>query len=111
MGKLVKIGLGAGFFVACLAALPASAQVHSTENAAASGPVSARLAKQDPNRMVCVTEDVIGSRLGSKRRCMTAADWVAYRRDIRGTVDRIQAMKVWNQDTDQHLRGLTTVAR
>jgi hypothetical protein len=73
--------------------------------------VSARSAHQDPNRVVCVTEDVIGSRLGAKRRCMTAADWVAYRRDVRNTVDRVQAMKVWNQDTDKGLRALTTVVR
>ena len=111
MGKLVKIGLGAGLAVACFAALPASAQVRSTENAAASGPVSATTAARDPNRTVCVTEDVIGSRLGAKRVCRTAAEWVAYRRDARNTVDRVQAMKVWNQDTDRGLQALTTVVR
>src|ERR1044072_632279 len=94
MGRLIRMGLGAGCLVACVAALPASAQVHSIGNAAASGPVTARSAKEDPNRMVCVTEDVLGSRLGSQRHLMTASDWVAYRREIRNTVDRVQAMKI-----------------
>jgi hypothetical protein len=94
MGKLVKIGLGAGLALACFAALPASAQVRSIGNSMASGPVSVKSADRSPNRQVCVTEDVLGSRLGSKRHCMTAAEWVAYRREIRNTVDRIQAMKI-----------------
>lgn len=108
MDRLVKIGLGMGLAAACLAAAPASAQVRSTTNAAASGPVSATAAARDPNRQVCVTEDVIGSRLGTKRVCRTAAEWVAYRREIRNTVDRVQAMKVWNQNTDANLSALTT---
>jgi hypothetical protein len=91
---LLRIISGSAFAALCLTAAPASAQVRSTENASASGPVSARTAQQNPNRMVCVTEDVLGSRLGSKRHCMTAADWVAYRREIRNTVDRVQAMKI-----------------
>lgn len=111
MDKRLKIGLGAGLVMACFAALPASAQVRSTENAAASGPVSVRTAERDPNRVVCVSEDVIGSRLGAKRVCRTAAQWVAYRREVRDTVDRVQAMKTWNQDTDRGLRSLTTVVR
>lgn len=94
MGKLVRIGLGAALALGCFGALPASAQVRSIGNSTVSGPVSVKSAERDPNRQVCVTEDVLGSRLGSKRHCMTAAEWVAYRRDIRNTVDRIQAMKI-----------------
>ena len=93
MHKRVKIGLGAGLFMAWLAAQPASAQVRSTENATASGPVSAGEAARNPNRRICVTQDEIGTRLASKRVCRTAAEWVAYRREIRDTVDRVQAMK------------------
>lgn len=93
MGKLWKIGLGAGLTVGCFAALPASAQVHSFGNSMASGPVSAKSAHRNPNRQVCVTEQELGTRLATRRHCMTAAEWVAYRREIRDTVDRIQAMK------------------
>ena len=94
MVRMVKIGLGAGLVIACFAALPAGAQVRSIGNSTVSGPVSVKSADRNPNRRVCVTEDVLGTRLGSKRHCMTAAEWVAYRREIRNTVDRIQAMKV-----------------
>ena len=110
MNKLIMVGVSAGFAMACFAAQPASAQVRSTVNTTASVPVSTRTAAQDPNRQVCVSEDVIGSRLGSKRVCRTAAEWVAYRREARNTVDRVQALKVWNQDTDLHLRQLTNNA-
>lgn len=98
MSRLVKIGLGVGLAMGCLAALPANAQVRSTENSAASGPVSARTAARDPNRRVCVTQEVLGSRLSSKRVCHTAAEWVAYRREIRDTVDRVQAGKIWKEN-------------
>lgn len=94
MGYLMKVGLGAGCVIACCAALPASAQVRSYESSAPSTPVSARNAEHDPNRRVCVTQEVLGTRLGTKRVCHTAAEWVAYRREIRDTVDRVQAMKI-----------------
>ena len=29
----------------------------------------------DPNRMICRTEDAIGSRIKKKRICLTAAEW------------------------------------
>ena len=29
----------------------------------------------DPNRMICRSEPVTGSRLATKRRCLTAAQW------------------------------------
>ena len=86
----MKFGLGAGFAMACLAAAPASAQVSSTVSAGAGVPVSTATAAKDPNRVVCITEDVIGSRLGSKRVCRTAAQWTAYRAEIRGTTERMQ---------------------
>ena len=98
MSGLVKIGLGTGIAIACFAALPASAQVRSTENSSASGPVSAREAARDPNRKICVTQDEIGTRLASKRVCRTAAEWVAYRREIRDTVDHVQAGKIWKEN-------------
>lgn len=87
---LLKYSLGVVVVAGGLAALPASAQVSSTVNAGAGVPVSAANAARDPNRVVCVKEDVIGSRLGSKRVCRTAAQWTAYRAEIRGTTERMQ---------------------
>lgn len=97
MQTLLKVGLASALTLGCFAALPASAQVRSYESSAPSGPVNSKSASRDPNRVVCVTTDELGSRLGSKRVCHTAAEWVAYRRDIRNTVDKVQAMKPWQE--------------
>ena len=48
---------------------------------------------KDPNKVICRTEEVIGSRLASKRTCMTSQQWEDMRREQRTTVDRIQAFK------------------
>jgi len=48
-------------------------------------------ASGDPNRLICVTEDVTGSRLNSKRICHTASEWEAYRQTVRSSVDRAQS--------------------
>ena len=58
-------------------------------------PVAARERKAhgDPNRVICRTEEVIGSRLQSKRRCMTTQQWEALRREERATIERIQTFK------------------
>jgi len=45
---------------------------------------------KDPNRMVCEKIEVIGSRLSSKRVCMTAAQWAEQRRHDRMELDRTQ---------------------
>lgn len=50
-------------------------------------------ALNDPNRIVCRTTEVIGSRLGTSKRCMTAMQWDQLEREQRATVDRIQAFK------------------
>jgi hypothetical protein len=48
---------------------------------------------KDPNRMVCEKQQVLGSRLGSKRVCMTAAEWDTKRREERMAIDKSQTMK------------------
>lgn len=47
-------------------------------------------ADKDPNRMVCEKQEVVGSRLATKRVCMTAAEWEAKRREERQMIDRSQ---------------------
>ena len=39
---------------------------------------------KDPNRMICEKQAVPGSRLATKRVCMTAAEWEARRLRIAG---------------------------
>lgn len=47
----------------------------------------------DPNRMICRTEQEIGSRLKKIRRCHTAAEWAEIKRENRRTIDKVQAHK------------------
>jgi len=55
-----------------LSAVPAVAQTQAPAAAPA-----ANASKDDPNKLICKTERQIGSRLASKRTCMTAAEWQA----------------------------------
>jgi hypothetical protein len=48
---------------------------------------------KDPNRMVCEKQQVLGSRLQSKRVCMTAAEWDVRKREERMAIDKSQTMK------------------
>ena len=45
---------------------------------------------RDPNEAVCEEEEVLGSRLATRRVCMTRAQWEEKRRDDRALVDRSQ---------------------
>jgi len=46
--------------------------------------------KGDPNRLICRREPILGSRLGTNRRCMTAAEWAQVRLDNRMRIERAQ---------------------
>lgn len=46
--------------------------------------------KDDPNRMICEKQEVLGSRLASKRVCKTAAEWEAEKRNNRQAIDKAQ---------------------
>lgn len=45
------------------------------------------------NRVICRTEQEIGSRLSKVRRCHTAAEWAQIKRENRAIIDRVQAYK------------------
>lgn len=68
--------------IAGLALLPAVASAESK-----------KVDDKDPNRMVCEKQEVVGSRLGTKRVCMTASEWAAKRRDERQMIDRSQVQQ------------------
>ena len=67
--------------VAGLALLPAVAQAEDKK------------AEKDPNRMVCEKQEVVGSRLATKRVCMTAGEWEQKRREERQMIDRSQVQQ------------------
>jgi Ni/Co efflux regulator RcnB len=49
--------------------------------------------KFDPNEVVCEKQMVTGSRLGSKRVCMTRSQWADQRRSDRQDIDRGQTQR------------------
>ena len=65
-------------------AMPSMAQVSSI--------VSSRPAAQpkDPNAKICEKIDITGSRLGSRKICMTAQQWADQRQDHRNDIERAQ---------------------
>ncbi len=42
------------------------------------------------NEVVCQKQEVLGSRLGSKRVCKTRAEWAVDQREDRQSIDKIQ---------------------
>lgn len=52
----------------------------------------------DPNRTVCRTTEVIGSRLNTRKTCMTAVQWDQLEREQRMTVDKVQALKTYTSN-------------
>jgi hypothetical protein len=77
--------LGVFVFAAALATAPdqapAAGALQASPALPAVMPVSHTAASQmgagDPNRVVCHTEETTGTRLGSTRVCMSAAQWQA----------------------------------
>jgi hypothetical protein len=51
---------------------------------------SARRPAYDPDRVVCESIKITGSRLGRQRVCMTAEQWSEERRQTRQGVERLQ---------------------
>ncbi|MDH7639940.1 hypothetical protein [Sphingomonas oryzagri] len=77
---------------ACLLTVSAAtAQVASTGNGRATADIGK--GSSDPNKVVCITEEVTGSRLGAVKTCHTNAEWAQYQREMRNTVDRMSAGK------------------
>ena len=57
---------------------------------AAAGSASAQTDGYDPNERVCEKIIVTGSRLATKKVCMTRAQWAERQRDDRDAVERAQ---------------------
>lgn len=63
--------------IAALALIPAAA---AEENKPA----------KDPNRIICEKQGEVGSRLATKRVCMTAAEWEIRKREDREALEKAQ---------------------
>lgn len=47
----------------------------------------------DPNRIVCVKEARIGTRIHEQRVCRTRAEWAQLRDQTRGVIDKVQGQR------------------
>lgn len=69
-------------------AMPAAAQGQAPAQSASAAGQKAK----DPNRIICEREEVLGSRLASKKVCLTAQQWQERRREHRETLEQFQRM-------------------
>ena len=80
------------FLLMFAVAAPASAQ-----NASPAQPTAPAAAKnKSGDRMICERQEEIGSRLGGKKVCKTAAQWELERQQNRQTIDQVQQQATAN---------------
>lgn len=51
---------------------------------------------EDPNRLICKSEEVVGSRLAKQKRCLTKAQWAEDRRIQKLAIDKAQTGRYKN---------------
>ncbi len=78
--------LPAIILAASVPALAAPEQAQSAQSQQQPKQVDSQTAL-DPNRKICKSEDLIGSRTGGSRICKTAAQWAAERKQNGGEDD------------------------
>ena len=71
--------------VAAVALIPATASAEQNKSAA-----------KDPNRIICEKQEVLGSRLATKKICMTRAQWADLQLQDRQEIDRVQVRRSAN---------------
>ena len=52
--------------------------------------------KNDPDKIICKTEDTTGTRLGAKRVCHTRSEWAEMHRITQQSVEGVQAQSYQN---------------
>jgi|tagenome__1003787_1003787.scaffolds.fasta_scaffold20986375_3 hypothetical protein len=72
--------------IVLMAVLAAPAAAQNAAPAQAAAPATAK----DPNRIICERQEEIGSRLGGKKVCKTAAQWDEERQQERDALDKFQ---------------------
>ena len=82
--KLIAI---AGVFL-CAAAAPVAAQTAAPTTAPA-----AKGSTLDPNKVICEKQEVVGSRLATRRVCMTRSQWADLRNQDRQQLDKVQTRR------------------
>ena len=70
---------------------PAVAQIVFDDSPPAAAPAKGQKAKSDVDKVVCRTQDTIGSRLQAHQVCMTKEQWFAYEQAYKDQVAEVQA--------------------
>src|SRR4051812_38244204 len=83
---IVMFKIAAIVTAAVIVAAPAAAQ----NSAPLPGAPAATSKAKDPNRVICERQEEIGSRLGGKKVCKTAAEWQLEREQNRQTLEGVQ---------------------
>lgn len=73
---------------ASLVAAPAAAQITFSDEPQPAETANSKL--KDPNKIICERQDTLGSRLGGKKVCKTAAEWQEERVQQRRTLEDVQ---------------------
>ena len=77
-------------FAAATAALVLAAPAVAQTPPAAQSAAPATAKDKDPNRIICERQEEIGTRLGGKKVCKTAAEWQQERQQQRETLEGVQ---------------------
>jgi predicted secreted protein len=83
--KIIRAFALAASAAALLASTPAAA-----ETAAAAAPATGQKAADPNNEVVCEKQEITGSRLGTRRICLTRAKWAERRLQDRQEIEKAQ---------------------
>lgn len=79
---------------------PAANETETTTSTTTTAPTQSATEEakpvKDPNRMICRREKEMGTRLGSRKTCMTAQEWETQRQTQAAEVDKIQKARPLN---------------
>jgi hypothetical protein len=87
------------FVVGAVAAASLATPTLSQTAAQAPAPPAVDKSK-DPNRIICIREEVLGSRLGGYKACKTAAEWKEQQQQHREQAEDWQRRLTWQGKPD-----------
>jgi invasion protein IalB len=83
----MKVRSGLSLTIAAIAIVSARAAAQQAQPSADAATAKRAL---DPNEVVCEKQEVVGSRLATKRVCMTRAQWADARSQDREEIEKVQ---------------------
>src|SRR5438045_4845181 len=86
--KLIEVVMLKPMAIVLMIALAAPVGAQTAAQPQQSAPATAK--DKDPNRIICERQEEIGTRLGGKKVCKTAAQWDEERRMQRDAVEKYQ---------------------